>query len=152
MCNNNQSDGNCISEILKVIEILQKNASPESSLDSCDRPMLGGGSNCLICNTRPVMLYTCSGNGVPFSMPTFKDATCTCSNLSLDSTCESCSNVFRVEKVEGNCCTFRVLTNNPDQTCCNKEPYIATNCLFTMNLNCCCAIRCLSDCYVDVPY
>ena len=54
-CGNNNS----IADILKVILILQQNACPESCLDSCDRPMLGGGPNCLICNTRPVMLYTC---------------------------------------------------------------------------------------------
>jgi hypothetical protein len=148
MCNNN-TEGNCICEILKVILILQQNACPDSCLDSCDRPMLGGGNKCLICNTRPVMLYTCCGNGVPLSMPVSKDYTNTCSTPSVDSSCAECSNVFRVEKVEGNCCTFRVLTTNPDQTCCNSQPYIATNSFFTMNLNCCCCIRCLNDCYVE---
>ena len=64
MCNNCDEDRSCIGEILKVILVLQENASPESTFDSCDRPMLGGGPNCLICNTRPVMLYTCCGNGV----------------------------------------------------------------------------------------
>lgn len=64
-CNNECS--NSIADILKVILILQQNACPESCLDSCDRPMLGGGPNCLICNTRPVMLYTCCGNGVPWT-------------------------------------------------------------------------------------
>ena len=34
---------NSIADILKVILILQQNACPESCLDSCDRPMLGGG-------------------------------------------------------------------------------------------------------------
>ena len=148
MCNNNNSDGNCISELLNVILILQQNACPDNALDSCDRPMLGGGSNCLICNTRPVMLYMCCGNGVPLSMPISKDSTVTCSNPSLDSTCPECSNVFRVEKLEGNCCTFRVLTANPD-TSCNSQPWLATNSFFTMNLNCCCIVRCLNDCYVD---
>ncbi len=147
MCNNN-SDGNCISELLNVILILQQNACPDNTLDSCDRPMLGGGSNCLICNTRPVMLYMCCGNGVPLSMPISKDGTNTCSNSSLDSTCPECSNVFRVEKLEGNCCTFRVLTANSD-TSCNSQPWLPTNSFFTMNLNCCCIVRCLNDCYVD---
>ena len=104
MCNNNNDSNNtnCIGEILKVILLLQQNACPDSCLDSCDRPMLGGGTNCLVCNTRPVMLYTCCGNGVPISMPTTKDSTATCSNPSLDSSCPTCSNVFRVEKLEGN--------------------------------------------------
>lgn len=147
MCNNNQNDG--IAEVLKVILALQQNACPENCLDTCDRPMLGGGANCLICNTRPVMLYTCCGNGVPIGMPTTKDATNSCSTPTVESSCATCSNVFRVEKLEDNCATFRVLTPNPDQTCCNQEPYLATNSFFTMNLNCCCCLRCLSDCYVD---
>ena len=99
--------------------------------------MLGGGTKWLVCNTRSVMIYTCCSNGVPISMPTTKDLTSTCSN------------VFRVEKLEGNCATFRVLAINLDQSCCNSQPYIATNSFFTMNLSCACIIRCLNDCYVD---
>ena len=68
-------NGNCINEILSVILVLQENACPENCLDTCDRPMLGGGANCLICNTRPVMLYTCCANGQPWSMPIAKEAT-----------------------------------------------------------------------------
>ncbi|MFI3260362.1 MAG: CotY/CotZ family spore coat protein [bacterium] len=64
--NNSNNCGNCINEILNVILVLQDNATPDSCLDTCDRPMLGGGPSCLICNTRPVMLYTCSGNGIPW--------------------------------------------------------------------------------------
>ena len=46
MCNNNrEQEGNCIAEILKVICILQQNACPDNSLDTCDRQMLGGGSS-----------------------------------------------------------------------------------------------------------
>ena len=78
MCN--EKDTNCIAEILSVILVLQQNVCGDSCLDSCDRPMLGGGVNCLICNTRPVMLYTCSGNGVPWSIPTCKDYTGVCNN------------------------------------------------------------------------
>ncbi|MBR5662978.1 MAG: hypothetical protein IKX00_05000 [Bacilli bacterium] len=142
MCNNVNESKNCISEILKVILVLQENACPDSCLDSCDRPMLGGGANCLICNTRPVMLYTCCGNGTPWSMPTTKDVTASCSE-----TGTTCSSVFRVEKVEGNCCTFRVLQDNPDTTSLN--PYVATNSFFTIDCNCLCSIRCLSDTYID---
>lgn len=69
MCNNENNHGNCIMEILKVILVLQENACPDNCLDSCDRPVLGGGPNCLICNTRPVMLYTCCGNGAPCPVP-----------------------------------------------------------------------------------
>lgn len=137
MCNNDNEERNCICDILNVILVLQENACPDNCLDSCDRPMLGGGPNCLICNTRPVMLYTCCGNGTAWSMPTTKDPTET----------ETTSNVFRVEKVEGNCCTFRVLAPNPDTTSLN--PYVATNSFFTIDCSCLCVIRCLSDTYID---
>ena len=147
MCN--EDNTNCIGEILKVILVLQQNASPESCLDSCDRPMLGGGPSCLVCNTRPVMLYTCCGNGTPWSMPTDKDNNSVCSNTQVSSCCSDCSNIFRVEKLDGNCATFRVLTRNSEESCCNQVPYVATNSFFTMNLSCVCAIKCLNDTYVD---
>jgi hypothetical protein len=133
-------DGNCIKDILCVILVLQQNACGESCLDSCDRPMLGGGPNCLVCNTRPVMLYTCGSNGVAWSMPITKDDTAEC-------TAATCSPVFKVEKVEGNCATFRVLQANHDTT--STYPYVGTNSIFTMNLDCVCSIRCLSDTYID---
>ena len=140
----NRTDGNCINEILCVILVLQENACPDNCLQTCDRPVLGGGTNCLICNTRPVMLYTCCGNGSPWSMPTTKDTTITCDP---GTNSQTCSTVFRVEKIEGNCCTFRVLEDNPDTTSLN--PYVATNSFFTMDCGCLCAIKCLSDTYVD---
>ena len=140
-CENNS--GNCINEILSVILVLQQNACPDTCLDACDRPVLGGGPNCLVCNTRPVMLYTCCGNGIPWSMPTTKDTTVSCAGT----TSATCSSVFRVEKIEGNCCTFRVLADNPDPTSLN--PYVATNSFFTMDCSCLCSIRCLSDTFVD---
>ena len=112
----NRTDGNCINEILCVILVLQENACPDNCLQTCDRPVLGGGTNCLICNTRPVMLYTCCGNGTPWSMPITKDSTATCTGNT-----DTCSNVFRVEKIEGNCCTFRVLADNTDLSICCYE-------------------------------
>ena len=150
MCNEKSSNcSSCISDILKVILVLQQNACPESCLDSCDRPMLGGGPNCLICNTRPVILYTCCGNGTPWAMPTDKDNNSVCSNTQASACCTDCSNIFRVEKLDGCCATFRVLAPNPQESCCNSMPYIATNSFFTMDLSCVCAIKCLSDTYVE---
>lgn len=140
----NNNSGNCVNEILSIILVLQENACPDNCLDTCDRPMLGGGSNCLVCNTRPVMLYTCCGNGIPWSMPTTKDVTASCAGQPIGG---NCSTVFRVEKIEGNCCTFRVLAENTDPT--SLYPYVATNSFFTMDCSCLCAIRCLSDTYVD---
>ena len=83
------------------------------------------------------MLYTCASNGVtPWTMPTTREEEAT-----------ETSSVFRVEKVDGNCATFRVLAPNTDTT--STLPYVSTNSFFTMNLNCVCAIRCLNDTIVE---
>ncbi len=140
-CKDNNS--NSLADILSVIVVLQQNACVGSSLDSCDRPMLGGGPSCLSCNTRPVMLYTCGNNGTPWSMPITKDATTNCE----ETTATNCTSVFKVEKVEGDVATFRCLQTNPDTT--SLYPYVATNSVFSMDLGCLCCIRCLSDTYVE---
>lgn len=138
MCNNNNSDEcRCIAEILTVINILQQNAEcGDACLDTCDRGFLGCCASSVSCNTRPIMLYTCCGNGEAWAMPISKDPNET-----------TTSNIFRVEKIEGCCATFRVLTANTDTT--EPYPYAATNSFFTMNLNCVCSLRCLQDTYVD---
>ena len=142
MCNNNEGCS-CIAEILSVINVLQQNANccGDTCLDTCDRGFLGCGTSALSCNTRPVILYTCCGNGTPWSMPTTKE------NIDCTEAGATCSNVFRVEKVDGCCATFRVLADNPDTT--SQYPYVATNSFFTMNLDCCCCLRCLPDTYVE---
>lgn len=139
MCNNRENGNcnNCIAEILHVINILQSNANPENCLNSCDRPTLGGGSNCVVCNTRPIMLFTCEGD--PWKMPISK------TNEDCDPGRTSC--VFRVEKLEGCCCTCRVLAPNPDTT--SLFPFVSTDSVFTIDINCVCAIRCLNDTHVE---
>ena len=138
MCNNENNSSNCIADILNVINILQQNAScGENCLDTCDRGFLGCNIQTIGCNTRPVMLYT--NNNTAWSMPTTKDVSET----------TTYSTVFRVEKIDGNCCTFRVLDNNPDETEQATIPYISTNSFFTMNLNCVCCIKCLNDTYIE---
>lgn len=146
MCNNkNEKDCSCIAEILTVINVLQQNAEcSENCLDTCDRGFLGCGTSTLICNTRPVMLYTCCGNGKPWSMPISKENI----NCSERNDC-NCSSVFRVEKLDGNCATFRVLAPNTDPCTATTTPYVATNSFFTMDLNCLCVIRCLQDTAVE---
>ncbi len=141
---NDTKNSSCITDILNVILVLQENACPENCMDTCDRPLLGGGPNCLVCNTRPVMLYTCCGNGTPWSMPVSKDTTTDCGGQGITS---DCSSVFRVEKIDCNCATFRVLIPNPDTTSLN--PYVATTSFFTMNTDCLCSLRCLTDTYVE---
>ena len=139
---NNSETTNGIAEILRVILVLQQSAScPESILDSCDKPVLGCcTTNCCVCNTRPVMIYTCCPNGAtPVSMPISRD-------IVIPAEGES-SSVFRVEKVEDDTATFRVLAPNPDTT--SASPYVATNSFFTLNIGCACAIRCLNDTCVE---
>ena len=140
-CNQNQTqneNGNCIAEILTVISILQKNAScSDTCLDSCDRGFLGCGTSTIGCNTRPVMIFTCCGNGTPWSMPISKNPFET-----------ETSSIFRVEKIDENCATFRVLTTNQD-TEETSIPFVSTNSFFTMNLDCVCALRCLNDTFVE---
>lgn len=138
MCNNNENTccNNCISEILKVILLLQQSVcTNDSCLETCDRGFLGQNCSCFL-NTRPVVLYTCSGNNTPVTMPISKSPTETVT-----------SSIFRLEKLDDCCATFRVLTTNPDTT--SNFPYVATNSFFTINLNCVCIIRCLDDTFVD---
>jgi len=135
MCNNNDTCSQ-ISEVLAIINVLQQNACNSGEcLETCDRGFLGCNGNALVCNTRPIQLYLC--NGQQLSMPTSKDAT----------GCEDseCSSVFRVEKIEGCSATFRVLVPSTEP----GSTYSATNSFFTMNLNCVCCLRCLSDTHID---
>lgn len=124
---------NCIADILKVILILQQSVNQlDSCLETCDRGFLGQQC-CPTCyNTRPIVLYTCGSNGIPLSMP-----------ISKSPTEETTSNIFRLEKLDECCATFRVLTVNSDNS------YTATNSFFTINLDCLCSIRCLDDTFIE---
>ena len=141
MCSTNQ-DCRCISDILKIILILQKKAHVvDDGLKTCDRKALGGSCSCCVkYNTRPVQLFLVGQNGDdPLVMPTTRDA--------IDETTVF-SNVFRVEKVDDCCATFRVLV--PDKKCHDKHvDFEATNSFFTIDLRCVCIIRCLDDTFVD---
>ena len=131
MCNCNGN--NNLSEVLQVILLLQQNAScSDACLDSCDRATLGCGTTCVLCNTRPLMLYSCSSGSTPLSFPISRAYNET-----------TTSNVFRIEKLDGNTATFRVLVVNEDDT------LTATNSFFTMNLGCLCTLRCMNDTYVE---
>ena len=96
----------------------------------------------LYANTAIAKAYGISGykmqKNSPLSMPISRDPAIT-----------TTSTVFRVEKIDDNCATFRVLALNDDPTESATIPYVATNSFFTMNLNCCCIIRCLNDTFVE---
>ena len=138
MCNNNEQNTceNCIADILKVILLLQQSiCQNDTCLQTCDRGFLGQNATTLF-NTRPITLYTCSGGATPLAMPISRDPAVT-----------TTSTVFRLEKIDDCCATFRVLAPNTDTT--STYPYEATNSFFTINLNCVCMIRCLDDTFVE---
>jgi len=137
MCNNeNNTCENCIADILKVILILQQSVcGNDCCLETCDRGFLGQSSN-LFFNTRPIVLYSCGGGNDPIAMP-----------ISRDPLEETTSTVFRLEKLDDCCATFRVLAPNTDTT--SVFPYESTNSFFTINLGCVCILRCLDDTFVD---
>lgn len=140
MCNNNDNNTceNCIADILKVILLLQQSVCQnDCCLETCDRGFLGQTNSSLFFNTRPVVLYTCATGNEPLAMPISRDPAVT-----------TTSSVFRLEKLDDCCATFRVLAPNTDTT--STFPYESTNSFFTINLNCCCVLRCLDDTYVDV--
>ena len=84
-------------------------------------------------NTRPIQLYNCS-NGNPWSFSyTLPDGT------------EGTSNIFRIESLDDCCCTCRLLYLNTE-----SNQYTSTGQFVTINLNCCGAIRCLIDTYIDL--
>lgn len=136
MCNNeNNRCDNCISDVLKVILLLQQSVCQDSCLETCDKGFLGQSCSTFF-NTRPVVIYTCSTGNDPVTMPISKSPTETVT-----------SNVFRLEKLDDCCATFRVLAPNTDTT--SVYPFITTNSFFTINLDCVCIIRCLEDTFVE---
>jgi hypothetical protein len=149
MCNEN-SECRCISEILKVINILQKKATRNDECsNACDRPVLGCNRFCE-CNTRPIQLILCGQNGDdPLVMPTSTEVVPTATVASCPK--PAFSSVFRVEKVDECCCTCRVLIpkSHSGEEGCEEQKFEATNSFFTIDLKCVCVVRCLEDTFVD---
>lgn len=120
-----------ISETLNFILTLQKNSccSDGTCPEGCTRPFLGPSTDTICYNTRPVTLFTCC-TGTNWVFP-----------YELNGTTGE-STVFRVENVEGNCATFRVLIpTTVDET----TTYALSNSFFTIDLDCVLALQCLPD-------
>ena len=125
----------CLGKLLKVIDILQRNASGNDCFDeSCTRPYLGSSPNIICFNTRPVTFYTKCGNLFT-------------TTYTLNGTSNT-SSTFRVECVDKCCVKCRILRKNPDTTDLTRA-YLATNEFITINLDCICAISCLDDIIID---
>lgn len=126
----------CLENVLKVIDVLQRNADKFDECDeSCKRPFLGNIPNVVYFNTRPISLYSCNTNLIE-------------TNYELSTGTTGVSSVYRVEEVNNCCVTCCVLAPNPDTTDENS-PYIRSNTYITFNLNCIGAIRCLPDVIVN---
>ncbi len=131
----NNNECCCLGKLLKVIDILQKNANGSDCFDeSCTRPYLGSSPNIICFNTRPVTFYT--RNGSLFT-----------TSYSIDGNSFT-SSTFRVENVDKCCVKCRILRENPDSSDVNRA-FIATNEFITINLDCICAISCLDDIIIN---
>lgn len=136
MCENNENTNNCIYEILKTILVLQREANVgDCCLDTCDKKCLGCTPSVCFFNTRPITIYTKGCCNTALSLPISKSPTET-----------TTSNVFRIEKLDNKCATFRVIVANvADDTI----TYTSTNSFFTINLDCICVLKCLQDTLID---
>ena len=56
------------------------------------------------------------------------------------------STVVRIENIEGNCATFRVLIPTEGET---GTTYTLSNSFFTIDLSCVLALQCLPDIYAN---
>lgn len=131
MCGNNKScDKNCLAEILETILMLQQQGDECDEDNSCSKPYLGPANNIICLNTRLISFYSCCSNSL-WTMPYTLNGE------------ENTSSVFRIESLDDECATFRVLAPNSDQT--SNFPYIATEDFFTVKLSCIGALRCLGD-------
>ena len=120
---------NHLLDILMLINKLQKSTSRQSDDLSCTRPFLGANIS-IIYNTRPVVFYLC--NNQELSIEYVDEGT----TLS--------SSTFRVESINGNCITVRLLSIADDGTITPTNQYA------TVNIDCIAAIRCLADVYLTL--
>lgn len=131
-CGEIKKEDGCIADVLRKILLLQKQDFDNEKFSGCDKPYLGPICNAICYNTRPIMLYNCC-TGSPWSF-----------SYTVNSQTSN-SDVFRIEAIDENCCTCRILYFDVPS---NK--YVGTNEFFTINLDCVGALRCLPDTFIDV--
>lgn len=125
-----ENTGTNIRETLNLILTLQKNSCCTSECEGCTRPFLGPTGTTICYNTRPITLFSCC-TGELWTMPyTLNGETGT-------------SSVFRIENIEGDCATFRILIPGAE-----TGTYTLSSSYFTIDLSCILAIQCLADAYV----
>jgi len=121
-----------IQEILCKILMLQKQDF-DADLSGCDRPFLGPTPANTLYNTRPIEFY----NSYTGELWTFTYTT---------GTTTATSNVFRVESLEDNTVTIRLLAE--DAT--TPGTYTNTNQFVTVRLSTIGALHCLPDTFVTL--
>lgn len=135
---NNSNNTTCndgIRDILKTILILQKESDiPANCLDTCDKRSLGDIPSICGYNTRPITIYMCGCCNTRLEMPISRNPFDTTS-----------SPVFRIEKLDDDTATFRVLIANEG----NPVTYTATDSFFTVDIDCICVLKCLGDTFVE---
>lgn len=115
----------CIKNLLRFINVLQRNSVDRVCLeDCCTKPYLGPTINGVCYNTRVISLYNCQGN-------LFTSEYLTDGVLATSST-------FRIQDIQDDCCTLLILSNN-------NGVYSSTGQCVTVDIGCICAVKCLSD-------
>ena len=117
---------NCLVNILKSINVIQKASEKIDCNYTCSRPFLGDVNTSPCFNTRLVTFYRCDNSLVTLPY-TLNDV-------------EGETTVFRIESVNDNSVTVLLLADNGDGIY-----NINTNTFATINLGCICAIRCIGD-------
>ena len=130
MCNEKNEQNNSLANVFESIIMLQQRSDVCLDDNTCTRPFLGPTQNITCPNTRPINLYCCCNNAL-WTMP-----------YTLNNTGGE-SSTFRVESLDDECVTCRVLAPNPDIT--STSPYLSTEDFFTIKLNCIGALKCLND-------
>ena len=116
-------ESNHLLDIIRLIYNMQENITRnEPILNNCTKPFLVPPET--INNTRPIMLYLC--NNTPLEIQYDNNGT------------EATSDTFRIEGIDNNCVTVRLLNNT-------AGTITSTNEMATINMECIAAIRCLSD-------
>lgn len=142
-CNKEKDNNKCICNVLNIIYELQ-NSNDSGCLDTCDRGFLGNVGSCCY-NTRPVVLYSCSGG--KFS-GFYKNGTVATETV-----------IFRVEKIDDCCAKLRCLklvSSDPQVAPIFDNIYNlavsieSTNNFIILDINCCCGIQCLNDIYLKL--
>ena len=119
-------NNNCLANILKVINVLQNNASDDCDINnSCTKPFLGDTPSIPCFNTRLVTFYRCDNSLI--TLPYTLDGT------------TSTTTIFRIQNIGNDSVNVLLIMDNGDGT------YTNTNTYATINLKCICAIRCIGD-------